>query len=344
MTSPTSTTGSGARGRRRPDGSWSLSGLLRPDEVEDLTGIELPDHEDYDTIAGSRAPGARPRARAGRRRRGAGARPLRPRPARAPAARRAHRRAHGRAAHRPALPPAARREPTARRLGTGVTTDDDHHLDPAALCSCCSATPSSSPRSSPSSRRGVPRSSRAPRRGPAWPGRRCARWRTCRWSSGSTSSASPSARWCSAPSPSRPPRTCSSPCCTPLHVPESLLHPIAFAVGLAVVVYLHVVLGEMIPKNIALAGPDRAALVLGTPIWAIVSVTRPVIRVRQRARVGGAAARRRAAHGRGELDVHPRGGRRAGRGVPRRGPARGRRVRPARPVPSGSPRRPSRRC
>jgi CBS domain containing-hemolysin-like protein len=42
----------GARGRRRPDGSWSLSGLLRPDEVEDLTGIELPDHEDYDTIAG----------------------------------------------------------------------------------------------------------------------------------------------------------------------------------------------------------------------------------------------------------------------------------------------------
>ena len=62
-----------------------------------------------------------------------------------------------------------------------------------------------------------------------------------------------------------------------LHVPSSLLHPIAFAVGLAVVVYLHVVLGEMIPKNIALAGPDRAALVLGTPIWAIVSVTRPVI-------------------------------------------------------------------
>jgi CBS domain containing-hemolysin-like protein len=64
-----------------------------------------------------------------------------------------------------------------------------------------------------------------------------------------------------------------------LHVPASLLHPIAFAVGLAVVVYLHVVLGEMIPKNIALAGPDRAALVLGTPIWAIVSVLRPVIRV-----------------------------------------------------------------
>ena len=42
----------GARARQRRDGSWSLSGLLRPDEVEDLTGIALPEHEDYDTIAG----------------------------------------------------------------------------------------------------------------------------------------------------------------------------------------------------------------------------------------------------------------------------------------------------
>jgi len=62
-----------------------------------------------------------------------------------------------------------------------------------------------------------------------------------------------------------------------LHVPESFLHPIAFVVALAIVVYLHVVLGEMIPKNLALAGPDRAALVLGPPIWAIVTVLRPVI-------------------------------------------------------------------
>src|SRR6478735_7155362 len=51
------------------------------------------------------------------------------------------------------------------------------------------------------------------------------------------------------------------------------------AVAEPTVVYLHVVLGEMIPKNIALAGPDRAALVLGTPVWAFVTVLRPVIRV-----------------------------------------------------------------
>ncbi|QIK76461.1 hemolysin family protein [Nocardioides piscis] len=42
----------GTRARQRRDGSWSLSGLLRPDEVEDATGIELPHHEDYDTVGG----------------------------------------------------------------------------------------------------------------------------------------------------------------------------------------------------------------------------------------------------------------------------------------------------
>jgi CBS domain containing-hemolysin-like protein len=42
----------GSRARRRRDGSWLLSGLLRPDEVEDLTGVPLPESEDYDTVAG----------------------------------------------------------------------------------------------------------------------------------------------------------------------------------------------------------------------------------------------------------------------------------------------------
>jgi CBS domain containing-hemolysin-like protein len=41
-----------ARAQRSRDGSWLLSGLLRPDEVEDLTGVALPEDEDYDTIAG----------------------------------------------------------------------------------------------------------------------------------------------------------------------------------------------------------------------------------------------------------------------------------------------------
>jgi CBS domain containing-hemolysin-like protein len=41
-----------ARMRQRPDGSWIVSGLLRPDEVLDAIGVALPEHEDYDTVAG----------------------------------------------------------------------------------------------------------------------------------------------------------------------------------------------------------------------------------------------------------------------------------------------------
>ena len=40
------------RARQLREGGWSLSGLLRPDEVEDLTEIALPENEDYDTIGG----------------------------------------------------------------------------------------------------------------------------------------------------------------------------------------------------------------------------------------------------------------------------------------------------
>ncbi|GAB3766863.1 hemolysin family protein [Microlunatus parietis] len=37
---------------RARGGSWTLSGLLRPDEVTERTGIVLPEHPDYETIAG----------------------------------------------------------------------------------------------------------------------------------------------------------------------------------------------------------------------------------------------------------------------------------------------------
>jgi CBS domain containing-hemolysin-like protein len=40
------------RARRLRDGSWLLSGLLRPDEVERIAGIMLPEDEDYETVAG----------------------------------------------------------------------------------------------------------------------------------------------------------------------------------------------------------------------------------------------------------------------------------------------------
>jgi CBS domain containing-hemolysin-like protein len=64
-----------------------------------------------------------------------------------------------------------------------------------------------------------------------------------------------------------------------LRVPDAALHPVSFVVAMSIVVYLHVVLGEMVPKNIALAGPTRAALVLAPPIMLVVIVLRPAIRL-----------------------------------------------------------------
>jgi CBS domain containing-hemolysin-like protein len=60
-------------------------------------------------------------------------------------------------------------------------------------------------------------------------------------------------------------------------VPDGLLHPAAFVVAMSIVVYLHVVLGEMVPKNLAIAGPERAALLLGPPMMVVVTVLKPVV-------------------------------------------------------------------
>ncbi|WP_181310949.1 hemolysin family protein [Nocardioides campestrisoli] len=62
-------------------------------------------------------------------------------------------------------------------------------------------------------------------------------------------------------------------------VPHELVHPISFAIALTIVVYLHVVLGEMVPKNLAIAGPERSALLLGPPMMVVVALLRPVILV-----------------------------------------------------------------
>jgi len=62
-----------------------------------------------------------------------------------------------------------------------------------------------------------------------------------------------------------------------VHLPEAFVHPVSFVLALALVVGLHVVLGEMVPKNLALAGPDRAALALTPPLAALVTVLRPVL-------------------------------------------------------------------
>src|SRR3954466_1409158 len=60
-------------------------------------------------------------------------------------------------------------------------------------------------------------------------------------------------------------------------LPENMVHPVAFVLALAVVVFAHTVVGEMVPKNITLAGPERSALVLGPFILAFCTATKPVL-------------------------------------------------------------------
>ncbi len=60
-------------------------------------------------------------------------------------------------------------------------------------------------------------------------------------------------------------------------VPEQLVYPISFVIALTLVVFAHVVLGEMVPKNLALVGPDRAALVLGPIMLVVVAMLKPIV-------------------------------------------------------------------
>jgi CBS domain containing-hemolysin-like protein len=57
----------------------------------------------------------------------------------------------------------------------------------------------------------------------------------------------------------------------------ALVHTVSFVVALALVVTLHVLLGEMVPKNIALAGPERTAMLLVPPYLVYVRAVRPLI-------------------------------------------------------------------
>ena len=62
-----------------------------------------------------------------------------------------------------------------------------------------------------------------------------------------------------------------------LGVPDAVLHTVSFLVALAVVVTLHVLLGEMVPKNFAIAGPESTAMLL-VPIYLVyVRMARPLI-------------------------------------------------------------------
>ncbi|HEY5822156.1 MAG TPA: hemolysin family protein [Propionibacteriaceae bacterium] len=52
---------------------------------------------------------------------------------------------------------------------------------------------------------------------------------------------------------------------------------IAFVIALALVTFLHVVIGEMVPKNLSFSVPDRAALMLAPPLVMISRIFKPII-------------------------------------------------------------------
>jgi CBS domain containing-hemolysin-like protein len=62
-------------------------------------------------------------------------------------------------------------------------------------------------------------------------------------------------------------------------ISEGLAHGIALVIALLIVVFLHMVVGEMAPKNIAIANPERSALTLALPFRGFIIVFGPLIAV-----------------------------------------------------------------
>lgn len=89
-------------------------------------------------------------------------------------------------------------------------------------------------------------------------------------------------------------------------LPESLRTPVAYVVALALVTFLHMVVGEMAPKSLALTHPERAAMGLALPFRGFAWVVRPILALLNAMtngilRLAGCAAPRRAGH-----HPHPR--------------------------------------
>ncbi|MET8130888.1 MULTISPECIES: hemolysin family protein [unclassified Streptomyces] len=61
-----------------------------------------------------------------------------------------------------------------------------------------------------------------------------------------------------------------------VHLPDSVIHPLGYVLALALVVFFHLVIGEMVPKNLAMAAPEKTALWLSPGLVAFARVCRPV--------------------------------------------------------------------
>ncbi len=66
----------------------------------------------------------------------------------------------------------------------------------------------------------------------------------------------------------------------PLHAigwPGAVVDGVSFGITLVLVTFLHVVIGEMVPKNLSFTLPDRAVLILATPLVGLATVLRPIV-------------------------------------------------------------------
>ncbi|MGW1028327.1 hemolysin family protein [Streptomyces sp. NPDC002577] len=61
-----------------------------------------------------------------------------------------------------------------------------------------------------------------------------------------------------------------------IQLPEGMIHPLGYVIALAVVVFMHLVIGEMVPKNLAMAAPEKTALWLSPGLVAFARVCGPV--------------------------------------------------------------------
>ncbi|WRZ94132.1 hemolysin family protein [Streptomyces sp. NBC_01007] len=61
-----------------------------------------------------------------------------------------------------------------------------------------------------------------------------------------------------------------------VRLPDSVIHPLGYVIALALVVFFHLVIGEMVPKNLAMAAPEKTALWLSPGLVAFARVCRPV--------------------------------------------------------------------
>jgi len=67
-----------------------------------------------------------------------------------------------------------------------------------------------------------------------------------------------------------------------LGLPSTVSYGVAFAVAMIVVVFLHMVVGEMAPKSWAIAHPERSAMLLSPPFRAVVKAVRPLLAILNR--------------------------------------------------------------